>query len=300
MADYQLFTRGARSAFLQGLREADDMYKRLVKVVPSDRQDETYDSFSPAPRLREMTDSAGFESQVGVSFNYTLTNQSWGIGVKVTKDAFDDDKMGAYRERIRQLGSRTRQNMFRQILQTLWDGDGAASYDGSNFFAAAHNDWTGDNAITSAAAAGDAIPTLSEFEIAYEDARALFLEFTDGMGEPIWWDHNDLALICGPRMETVANRVLKNPLRTSGESQIHKGDAEIIVTPVTNDTGTVKEFALVRLTPDSQPLILQERTPPREVTEDQVEDEMLFFGVKQRFTVGYYRPYSAIHQVFTT
>ena len=300
MADIENFRRAAHDNLLWGIKSAPvSEVMVLADTVQSDTNLEQYDSFHPAPAAQEIF-SGPVEFEPGISFEYTLTNQMWALGISIHKNAFDDDRLGAFQNQIRQMGTRMEQLKYEQVLQALWDGDGAASYDGSNFFANTHTDWTGDNALTVAVAAGDSIPTLAEMESAYEDARASLFEFTDPKGKTIHYGVNDMTLVHGPRLETVVNRVNGNQLRTAGESNVHQGRFTPILATTNNDTATQKEFILAKTEAGRRPLIFQDRQGVEDKVIDFDENLIMKWIVTRRFTVGYNAAYSAVKHDFTT
>lgn len=300
MADLEVFRRAAHDELLWGLENAPvSQVEVLVDRVSSDTNIEQYDSFHPAPAAQRLK-KGPFIFEPGVSFEYDLTNRTYGVGISIHEDVFDDDRLGAYMNQIRQMGTRMDQILYEQILQTLFDGDVNASYDGSNFFNNSHTDWTGDNALTVAVAAGDSIPTLAELETAYEDARASLFEFTDPKGKTIHYGVENMVMVHGPRLETVVNRLNSNSLRTNGETQVHQGRFSSILATTNNDTSTQKEFILTKTDAGRRPLLLQVRSEVEDKIIEPREDRLIKWTAWRRFIVGYNAAYSAVKQDFTT
>lgn len=297
--DSQNFTRGARAALLWELEQAPNDWSDLTDSEMSDFQDETYDSFSPPGAVQQDT-GEGYEPESGVSFNYTITNKTWTVSLNVKKDNLDDDKLGGFQKRIGLLGRRMANHLRKRLFDQMFAGESNASYDGTNFFADSHTDWTGDNSLTSVAAAADAVPTLAELEAEYNTIIATMLEYTDRYGEPIWQDDSDLVLICGPQLRTVCRQLLNNDLTTNGQTNIHKGTADLIVTPHNEDTSTTKHIIVAKKTAGMRPMIYQRRKAIETETEENVKGRSIFFGANARYEMGYGHPYAAVRHQFTT
>lgn len=298
--EFQAFRRAARDALLYNLQQADiGLARELVDEVPSDTNLEQYDSFSPAPAVQDLQDGP-HETATGVSFQLNITNVTWGVSMSFNKDRFDDDNLGAFQNNIGMLGTRLANQFFERITLRLFQGDINASYDGSNFFANAHNDWTGDNALTTVVAAADAVPSLAEMETSFDDALASMLEFTDARGLPIHYDDQNLVMVGGPRMRRIMKRIETGSLRTNGETNTFQGESRVLITPHTEDTSIQKEYILAKTTPGMRPLIYQNRSGIKDgVDVDDIKRTVTYWA-EQRYEIGYGKAYSAIKQDFTT
>lgn len=297
--DKQTFSRAARAALLWGLEDAGNDYTRLSDTETSTELSETYDSFSP-PGAVQQDNGEGYEPETGVRFDYTITNRTWTVSLDVQKDSLNDDNLGAFQNRIRLLGRRMGNHLTKRCFDQLWAGESNASYDGTNFFADTHVDWTGDNLLTSVATADDAVPTLAELEVQYNTAISTMLEYTDRYGEPIWYNDQEMVMVVGPQMRTVARQLLLNDLTSNGQTNIHKGTADLVVLPHNEDTATVKSFIIAKTTPGMRPMIYQQREGMSTVTDENVRKRTMFFGAESRYEFGYGHPYAAVKHQFTT
>lgn len=295
----ETFSRAARAALLWGIESANNDWQDVSDTEDSVELAETYDSFSPPSSVQEDT-GAGFDPVTGVRFSFIITNKTWTVSLHVQKDSLNDDQLGAFRNRIRLIGTRMSNHLRKRCYDQLFAGESNLSYDGSNFFANTHNDWTGDNLATSQAAAGDSVPTLAELETEYNVVIATILEFTDRFSEPIWQDDSELVMIVGPQMRTVARQLLLNDLTTNGQTNINKGTAKLVITPHNEDTGTVKSFIIAKMTPMMRPMIYQRREGISTVTDENIEKRTMFFGAEARYEFGFGHPYAAIKHQFTT
>ena len=300
----QQFRKEALSNFLQGVKDANIEWRDIVEVVNSTTGEEHYDSFNAPGRVIEDL-GQGFTPETGVSFQYDIVNNTYTLSTGVKKDALDDDLLGAFNNRVQAMGRRMSNFQFERAMTVLTTGDANTGFDGSNFFGNSHNDYDSlDNAFTSVAASGDAVPTLSEFETQFALLLAQFFESTDRSGSNIHYDRNNLILYVGPQLETVARKMLTVQLGTSGITQVHEGDATVRVLPVNHnqDTATVKECFLIKADNGQfmKPLILQERQAMTQETWENEQDRTMNFGTSMRFEVGFGNPAYAIHQVFTT
>ena len=301
--DAQTFTRGARANLLQGVKAAPREWRQFCEVVSSDTQDETYDSFNAAGRVTQDL-GAGFTVENGVRYNYTITNQTFTLAIGVSRDALDDDKLGAFTNQIKTLGVRMGNHPFERAMTVLTTGDANAAFDSSNFFANSHNDFTTlDNSLTSVAAAADAVPTLAELEIEWAKITAAFLEFEDRSGANVHYDGlGSMWLLTGPQLKAVGRKMLNGALTTNGQTQIFQNDAQLMTLPANHmqDTSVQKEIITLLTNEVIKPLVLQERSAIADKTWENDTSRTIYFGAESRFTVGYGNPAAAIHHVFTT
>lgn len=142
-----LFTTQMRQEFLKGtqivpLKEPE--WKKFTLVVDSTARFENYAALAALPVMKRY---AGHRQYANIdTLKYPVENLEMDASIEVSLRDVEDDKIGLYPIAFKSLGERANNEMpGRLIVQQLAVGSSTVCFDGSNFFAAAHNLGSGNS-----------------------------------------------------------------------------------------------------------------------------------------------------------
>ena len=248
----QLFraNRGYRAAFVQEMEAAEAQWMPAVNLlamdVPSTGPIEEYNFSDAVPRMTEWKDERKI-SKLGVD-GWTLKNVSYANGVEIDRDDLEDDKLGLYMPRIRELARQGVLHKF-QLLRDLINNGATATYtawDGQVFFSNSHpladSASTNDNFLT---------PVLAEASL--QTALAQLSDMRDSQGE--YMNLKGTHLIFGNDLQFTAKDILQQERQASGETNIMRGTLQPLHIPGLTSTN----WAVADLSHSLKPFVLQNR-----------------------------------------
>ena len=318
MAGRAVTIKGIKGEFLAGIEAAPRLFSNIAQVVDSDAPEETYLFGGQVPRMEEWIDTRKavdlFQKKL------TVPNRIYANAIKVDRFEKQDDRMGFFNQRIREMATEASNFVDELVFGTLMDAAESASgsegpaYDGSAFFDTTHVDPAAE--VTAAqsndlapAAVAPTNPTLAEFTNSVKTNLISFRTFVDDRGRK-WWRNIGPStvfwLIVPPGFEKVATEFIKsqsvdstNPAIINALTNIAQY-AMIVNTETANDDSFITALAA----PGRMPFLVQQRVSPvmNSVTGDragEIDSETFFnrydfWGAYNRVGIGYGQWRSAI------
>lgn len=133
-----------RSEFLRGMQavpKIEPPWKDFTVEVPSTARIEDYDWMTPSPGIQPYQGHRRYTTLDNTQ--YIVPNREFDAGIKVPLRNIQDDKVGGYALRFKELGEKARVFPGRWVLQNLAVGASTVCFDGSNFFSKTHNQGSG-------------------------------------------------------------------------------------------------------------------------------------------------------------
>lgn len=117
------FTKGARALFQMGLVEAPPNWvDRIATYVSSDSYDEDYSWMGEAPQMVEAVSGDELMTKSVSDDTYKLKNKKYWMGLSFSRDDINDDKVGGYPLKIRELAAVASWNPNKLLSSALTDG----------------------------------------------------------------------------------------------------------------------------------------------------------------------------------
>jgi phage major head subunit gpT-like protein len=288
--------RALNTAFSALYQEAFDastpFWDRIATLVPSTTKSNTYGWMLKIPRMREWIGERIAQNLAAQA--YAIVNKSYELTVEVDRDDIEDDNLGVYRPVVSEVGAQAARWADDLLVALLQNGDDAAfpCYDGKAFFADDHPvDPTGkvsgtiDNLF-----AGTALDATN-----YATVRAAMMGYKGADGKPLGVRPN--LLVVPPQLEVTALKIINADLTNSGDTNVLKGTAQVLVIPELANEGTV--WYLLDTTKAIKPFVFQQRRAPEFVSKDSLTDDNVFwkkkfiYGADSRGNAGYTLPFLA-------
>lgn len=133
-----LLNPAVQALFLEGAKDAQsDAYgPKIATLRKSKRRSETYGLRGAPPALEEHKGSTTFTSMS--DDDQTLSNLLYTCGVAISRQDWDDDQVGGFRDAIVEMGAEGVLHPNAKLMQLLIDGDATVIWDGDNFFDTTH------------------------------------------------------------------------------------------------------------------------------------------------------------------
>jgi phage major head subunit gpT-like protein len=318
MANRAVTIKGIRGEFLAGIEAAPRLHTNIAQVVDSDAPEETYLYGGQVPRMEEWLDTRKavdlFQKKL------TVPNKIYANAIKADRFEKQDDRLGFFNQRIREMGTEASNFVDELVFGTLLDaaesatGSEGPAYDGQAFFDTDHVDpaaeyTTAQSNDLGASAVAPTNPTLAEFDTSVKANLLAMRTFRDDRGRK-WWRNigpsTTFWLIVPPEMEVVATKFIKsmstdttNPAIVNALTNI-TNYALIVNTETANDDSYIQALAA----PGRMPFLVQQRVRPvmNSVTGDragEIDSETFFnrydfWGAYNRVGIGYGQWRSAI------
>lgn len=147
----------------------------VATVVPSSSQYEKYGWLGDVPSVREWLG----EARAGQlkDYDYTIRNRTFETSILINRDNMDDDQVGAFDARVRDLAQRIAAHPAKLISDLIINGDSNLAYDGLAFFANASGARTIDNLL------GGTGTTVAQIQADIQTAITAMMKFTNDAGE---------------------------------------------------------------------------------------------------------------------
>lgn len=290
-----------RAIFNTALDEAvaeKPLYMIIATKFDSTTDKETYGWLGSNPSMSEWKDKRQIKAPL--PYDYTLTNKHYEGTIAVNRDTYEDDKYGMIAPRIRGLARRAVRHFNKMVVSQLDDGETLTAFDGNAFFSATHAA-VGASGIFANLLSGSYSGSGDEIRAAMAAAYAAMQNFKDDQGEYMGLMPD--TIVCSPSMVI--------PIRTAivpavaGTARPEAGifpEAQIYSSPwIDNDS--LDWYVLDTKEPEVLPIIFQLRKNVEFVSMDKPDDSNVFmqnefyYGVDDRFAVGYGDPRTAIKVV---
>lgn len=138
--DINLFTVQMRTEFLNAMQVVPDKplpYELFTETIPSTGRIENYAWMTPAPGLSRYQGHRRFAQLDQVK--YTVENVEFDGGLSVSNRDIEDDKIGGYDKRFKDLAQKAKIFPGIQVFQNIKAGKTTPCFDGTNFFATTHS-----------------------------------------------------------------------------------------------------------------------------------------------------------------
>ncbi len=309
--------KGIRGEFLAGIEEAPRLHTNIAQVVDSDAPSEDFLFAGQVPRMTEWVDT-----RKPVDFfqkKLTIPNRVYEASFKVDRFEKQDDRLGFFNQRVRDLGVESSNFVDELVFGTLIDaaesatGSEGAAYDGQAFFDVDHVDpaaafTTAQSNDLTVTAVSVTNPTLAEFVTAVKNALKQIRGFKDDRGRTwwrniarmVWW------LVVPPSMEKVATEFVKSMSVDSTNEAIINALTNIAQFQliVNTETANADRFVIALGARGRMPFLVANRVSPvmNSVTGDRAGElspetffnRFDFWGVYQRTGIGYGQWRSAV------
>lgn len=275
-------SEGFRLLFQQGLDSVKSMWNLIAMESPSTGDSETYGWLKSLPGMREWLGDRVVNNLA--ASDYTIKNRDFELTVSVPRNAFEDDKLGVFRQPFLGLGDAVGRSPDELVWPQLLDGFTALCHDGRAMFATNHPN--GKQAAYSNK--GTKKISQTNFDAAYLAMTTLVNE----NGKPL--AIKPTHLFHGPTDRSTAFAIVKS--RTLDD--LTDNPDQNIVEPVEVPWfGSSRAWFLADLSrPNLKPIILQRRKAPQFVMKNAVTDDNVFFqkefvyGADDRKAVGFSLP----------
>jgi len=269
-----------------------DSWKKVSTIMPSDTDKESLNWLGATPPMSEWKDTRRLRGLR--DFDYTLTNRHWENTIPISRDAYRDNKYKHIPIRIKGLAKSCLRNHTKELFSWLDDGETNVAYDGTAMFADTRTigDSSNIDNLIAMACSGSAAEIRAAVAAAQEKMRL----FQDDWGYPLNMQPD--TIVCAPEMEIA----IKDALLPGVAGTVRPELAfvkDIIVTPWIDLDAT--DWYMLCTTEEVNPLIFQLRQSPQFTaldnpnTSDSVFfNNMLYYGVDDRFAVGFGDPRTAI------
>lgn len=190
--ELDLFTALMRSEFLKGMQAVPKRplrYKEFTLELPSTARTENYGWMTPSPGMSRYLGHRRYAQLDQIK--YTVTNLEFDSSVSVALRDVEDDQIGGYPIRFKELGAKANVYPGQAVLQALAAGASTGCFDGTNYFATAHNFGTGNSTLPSPFGGG--LNSLTYTSANTADAATFKCAFLikDGSGgvRPVGWQN---------------------------------------------------------------------------------------------------------------
>ncbi len=290
-----------KAIFLQALGELAakapfNDWQKIATVMPSDSNKEEYDWLGASPPMSEWIDKRKLRGLR--PYALTLTNQDWEATLEISRNAFNDNKLGQIPARVRGLTRSYLKSILKNVFQKLNGGaTDTATFDGSYFFYATRS--IADSGTINNIAAGAYAAAESNIRTGFNVALALMMNYCDDWGEPMGLMPD--TVICAPVMYQLLRKALLMPAISGSIPAEAEFVKRIVVSPwLTSGTTAGHDWYVACTTEEVKPIIFQERQKPEVTNLDKPDDhdnfmaKILYYGVDARFTVGFADPRTCI------
>lgn len=127
---------GYRTAFQNGLGQAESMYGRIATTVPSSTREEEYGWLGKIPIMREWLGDRVIQNIK--THDYKIKNRPFELTLGVDRDDIEDDNIGIYAPLFTEMGMATSAHREQLIWGLLKAGFTTACYDKQNYFDTDH------------------------------------------------------------------------------------------------------------------------------------------------------------------
>lgn len=131
-----LLYTGFKTAFNEGLGQAESQWPRVATRVPSTTAEEKYGWLGKIPGMREWIGDRVINNLA--LHDYTIKNKKWEDTISVDRDDIEDDNYGVYAPLFTEMGRAVAAHPDELVWTLLKDGFSTICYDGQYFFDTDH------------------------------------------------------------------------------------------------------------------------------------------------------------------
>lgn len=143
---------GFKTAFNEGLGQAESRYEQFVTTVPSSTREEKYGWLGKIPGFRKWVGDRVLHNIM--AHDYAIKNEPYEMTVSVDRDDIEDDQYGVYAPIFREMGFNTAAHpneLTFPLIKAGFDASKGLAYDGQFFFDTDHPVLDADGNETSVA-----------------------------------------------------------------------------------------------------------------------------------------------------
>jgi phage major head subunit gpT-like protein len=278
--------RTYRAHFVQQLEAGRAQYQPsldalMMKFKSTGPGDEH--SFTDAiPGLTEWIDERSM-GKLGAQSFY-VANKPYAAGIEVDRDDLEDDRLGLYFPRIRQLADMYWRHRFEALRDLINNGASTTIWDGKAFFA-------NDHPLADSSSVNDNFNSDAMSEAAVQSAITQLRNLKDSQGRLL-----NLApthLIYGNDLEWTAMDILKQERQSTGETNVMRGALTGLMIPGL----TATTWAVADLSKSLKPFMFQDRRPVEFSSQTNLDSDDVFMRKNYKWGVDYRgRSYYAFYQ----
>lgn len=280
--------RAAKASFLREARSMpqSQLLNLLAERESSDGPNEDYVWVGESPRMDLLEDELRTEKLSDAT--YSLTNQTYKIGIDFRRQDMEDDRVGGLMRRARGLARVAMRHSERLIVNAIEAGTTDVGYDGSAFFANAHADRGAGAQDNLLAGSGSSTANVQTDLNGAIQAMAGYLAEN---GEPVNEDGFGRLLLMAPFGLRRSVLEALNASIISNTSNVGFSD-QTIIPYFSARLSDADDWYLLHLDGPVKPIIYQERVPLSteelgEGSDQWVKNELATFAVRWRGVVGY-------------
>lgn len=277
--------------FASAYRDTPTPVDQLATTVSSTHSIETYGWMQ---RLLAMREWIGPRIKQGLQTQaYTLKNKSFEATLACDKEEIEDDSLGLFEPRARELGRVAARIWFQLLIDALAAGTSALGFDGVAFFSASHplnpagvqSNLNLSTALANTLTAADDEANAVRINTVVSAMR----NYTGEDGRLL--GVNPTHIIVPPSRELAVRRVLNTALIGGGNTNVMQGYLQTMVIPELEATPTI--WYVADLSAPIKPLILQKRKEVELVSKVDLNSDNVFWqrefiwGVDCRGVAGY-------------
>lgn len=220
--------KSIRTGFLVGVKDYNPLNTPFTREVPSDGSFETYadmgatpwpvqntgkegaagtDAKLHAPKVNQMTGGVQLQILGGEEKAMIVYNVDWELGIGITHNAIDDDRIGDIEAWARSAGQNFKRHQDFLSFDALNNGAATTKYgpgyDGLSFFNASHVD---KGALYTTVQSNVFTVALSLDN--FESVKVASSKYKNSIGQPVGLNHN--LLIIPPDLERIGAQITQN------------------------------------------------------------------------------------------
>lgn len=298
--------RGYRVLYDEALQGAKPISDDFVMRVPSSNNEEKYVWLGAVPGMRLLADEIQIKNIT--ASNWTIQNLEFEDTIAVKQSFIENDNYGVYNPLFSAMGEAARFDQDVRVIPLLLNGFSTKDYTGSNAFSAtAKIRTTGDAGfINTFTNTGNSKTNAPLNQYAYRYSRANLMSRVGATGRPLNLGRK-LVLVCGAALEPIARQILvadtviqavpgtstSNTTASAAVTNIDKGTAQIVTSPLIDASSTPNAWFLLELGLSVKPLAWQVNKEPVLTALTQPDSDHVFkhheflYQAYGRYNAGY-------------
>lgn len=254
--------------------------------VTSTGAGEDYQWLADTPAMREWLGEKFLKELLG--FNYYLPNKDWEATLKVFRKDIDDDKLGKYAPKIRQLAEEGNIHMDALMTALRVAATATACYDGKMFYATNHvtnKSGTQSNLLTGTG------KTVALVSADFNSARAALRKFKTDQNKPFIRQAGKLKLqvTTPPGLEGVFEQIANSSLINGSDNQLKGAFTYKVDANLADDDDWYLDYVGSSI----RPFVMQMRERPHLVAQENPNSDTVFlravylYSVEARYNAGF-------------
>jgi len=274
--------------------EEEKLWQEIATKFTSTSDKESYGWMGSNPQMSEWSDTR--QVKAISPYDYTLTNKHYEGTIGVSRDTLEDDKYGMITPRVQGLARRAVRHYNQMVVSKLDDGGTDLAYDGTAFFADTRVIGSSGNIdnLLDGAYSGDG----DEIRAAMAAAFVAMQNFQDDNGVAMGLVPD--TIVCSPTMLIPIRTALVPAVAGTARPEAGIFDLARIFSSPWIDADALDWYVLCTKAVEVRPIIFQLRKDVEFTSMDKPDSENVFhrnhiyYGVDDRFAVGYGDPRTAI------